>query len=154
LKKIIPWRIRNKIFEGFHLLYHLLINMGVKHNSAENWDNALEREWDSSQRNWPTKNALVDTLTEADEFILDVGCGNGSLLRHLKGSGYANLGKGIIFVPDNCLGPISEPSHVAMYTAGTLEKLLSRKFDILKIESFHDENFEMPILFAYIEKPV
>ena len=61
-------------------------------------------------------------------------------------------GKFIVFVPDNCLGPISEPSHVIKFTAATLEKLMSPYFQKLEISSMKDENYEMPILFALAAK--
>jgi 2-polyprenyl-3-methyl-5-hydroxy-6-metoxy-1,4-benzoquinol methylase len=61
-------------------------------------------------------------------------------------------GRAFIFVPDDCLGPIDEPEHVIKYTADTLRRFLSGTFDIDSIESMHDENFEMGILFAQLRK--
>jgi SAM-dependent methyltransferase len=55
----------------------------------------------------------------------------------------------IVFVPDNCLGPIDEPSHVVKFTKESLAKELSSCFNSVFIESMKDENFAMPVLFAY-----
>jgi ubiquinone/menaquinone biosynthesis C-methylase UbiE len=57
-----------------------------------------------------------------------------------------------IFVPDNCLGPISEPEHVVMFNAKTLRQLLEQTFTLKTIESIRDENHQMPILFAHAGK--
>ncbi|SFP59389.1 Methyltransferase domain-containing protein [Nitrosomonas cryotolerans] len=57
----------------------------------------------------------------------------------------------IIFVPDNCLGPIDEPSHVTKFTKESLTKTLSVHFSSVFVNSMKDENFEMPILFAYAQ---
>ena len=88
---LIPWRLKNFVSEHFPLLYHLLQNAGAPANSAEHWDAALERSWDDPIRSWPGKNALIASLVRADAAILDVGCGNGSTLRHLQGLGYTDL---------------------------------------------------------------
>lgn len=57
----------------------------------------------------------------------------------------------IIFAPDNCLGPIDEPSHVVKFTRDTLAKELSACFNSVFIETMKDEKFAMPILFAYAQ---
>jgi len=57
----------------------------------------------------------------------------------------------IIFVPNNCLGPIDEPSHVVKFTRDTLAKELSRCFSSVFVGNMKDENFDMPILFAYAQ---
>lgn len=59
-------------------------------------------------------------------------------------------GQAFIFVPDDCLGPISEPSHVTKFTALSFDKQLRKTFDDVTIRSFKDKNFEMSILFAHI----
>lgn len=59
-------------------------------------------------------------------------------------------GQAFIFVPDNCLGPIDEPSHVVKFTKDSLSKELSRVFDDFDIVSMKDENFAMSILYARI----
>jgi SAM-dependent methyltransferase len=61
------------------------------------------------------------------------------------------MGTLIIFVPDNCLGPIDEPSHVIKFTKETLTKELSACFKSVFVETMKDEKFEMPILFAYAQ---
>tara|TARA_R110002073_G_scaffold191088_1_gene349761 strand:+ start:1028 stop:1726 length:699 start_codon:yes stop_codon:yes gene_type:complete len=60
----------------------------------------------------------------------------------------------IIFVPNNCLGPIDEPSHVVKFTKLSLEKVLSTYFSSVYVEDMKDENFEMPILFAYAQNHI
>lgn len=57
----------------------------------------------------------------------------------------------MIFVPDNCLGPIDEPSHVVKFTKDSLAKELSACFKSVFIETMKDEKFAMPILFAYAQ---
>jgi 2-polyprenyl-3-methyl-5-hydroxy-6-metoxy-1,4-benzoquinol methylase len=42
-------------------------------------------------RQWPTKNELIASLTDSSEWILDIGCGDGGILRSLKVRGYRNL---------------------------------------------------------------
>ncbi|PCI48981.1 MAG: hypothetical protein COB49_05240 [Alphaproteobacteria bacterium] len=59
-------------------------------------------------------------------------------------------GQCFLFVPDNCLGPIDEPSHVVKFNRNTLAKLIGKYFNEFTITSIKDENFEMPILFAHI----
>lgn len=59
-------------------------------------------------------------------------------------------GQCFLFVPDNCLGPIDEPSHVIKFTEESLSKLLAGYFENYTITSIKDENFEMSILYAHI----
>ena len=54
----------------------------------------------------------------------------------------------LIFVPDNCQGPIDEPEHVVMFNEETLRTLLSKSFKTEEIRSFRDENHKMPYLYA------
>lgn len=57
----------------------------------------------------------------------------------------------MLFVPDNCLGPIDEPSHVVKFTRESLTKELSPHFTSVFVSSMKDEKFEMPVLFAYAQ---
>ena len=61
-------------------------------------------------------------------------------------------GRAFIFVPDDCLGPIDEPEHVIKYTRDSLQRFLAGTFDIDSIETMHDANFEIGILFAQVKK--
>jgi SAM-dependent methyltransferase len=61
-------------------------------------------------------------------------------------------GRAFIFVPDDCLGPIDEPEHVVKFNTRSLQKLLEKYFSVVAINSMHDENFDMPVLFAHLEK--
>lgn len=212
---MIPWRVKNFISEHFPLIYHKISNLRTSVNTAEYWDEIYAQEWDSPQRVWPTKNKLIYERTNAEDYILDIACGTGSILRYLKGNGYKNLygteisplcknrlnelgitafesylptieyrdssfdvviasqilehiikrhqflveikrvmkpgGQCYIFVPDDCLGPIDEPSHVIKFTHKSLNNLLKKHFSDFTIVSMKDENFPMPILFAHIK---
>ena len=209
---MIPWRLKALVSARFPLAYHLLVNIGTRGNNRVHWDEALAKTW--HQRTWPTKNQLIESLTSKEDVILDVACGNGSILRYLQSRGYRNLegleiseyavnrlnsegilmhrgmlprlvipdasynvviasqvlehvirrrtlvreirrvlkpgGRAFIFVPDNCLGPIDEPEHVMVYTAGSLKRFLSSYFLVLDVRTMKDENYEIPILFAQV----
>ena len=56
----------------------------------------------------------------------------------------------MIFVPDNCMGPISEPEHVIKYDSRTLRSLMQAHFSIVALTSIRDKNHEMPVLFAHV----
>jgi 2-polyprenyl-3-methyl-5-hydroxy-6-metoxy-1,4-benzoquinol methylase len=86
---ILPWRVRAFISQEFPLLYHLAVNVGKKRRSESYWDERLADTW--HQRTWPTKNQLIADMTLPDQVILDIACGNGSILRDLKSRGYQNL---------------------------------------------------------------
>ena len=211
---VIPWRVKNFLSERFPLLYHLAANFGAKGNSMEHWDARLAKTWDDTSRFWPAKNQLIASLTDPSDAVLDIGCGNGSILRELRLRGYRNLhgleiseyairrlqdegikmhfgvlpaipledaqfdvviasqvlehvirrkrllremrrvlkprGQAFIFVPDNCLGPISEREHVIKFNAYTLRKELERFFAICTIQSIKDPDHAAPILFAHV----
>jgi SAM-dependent methyltransferase len=87
---LVPWRVKNFISEHFPLLYHVAANAGLR-NTEAHWDTRLAATWDDATRHWPTKSKLIESLTSADDVILDVGCGNGSILRYLNARGYSNL---------------------------------------------------------------
>lgn len=89
---MIPWRVKNFLSSHFPLLYHLAVNLGKNEgNSPEHWGRRLAETWDEAGRHWPTKNELTASLTRPSDVILDIGCGNGSILRDLKRRGYRNL---------------------------------------------------------------
>jgi len=88
---VLPWRVKNFVSEHFPLLYHLAANAGIAGNSTAHWDARLAETWDAESRHWPTKNRLIASLTQPSDVILDVGCGNGSILRYLKQRGYLYL---------------------------------------------------------------
>ncbi len=210
---MIPWRVKNLVSEKAPLLYHAIVNRGFSRHSEAYWDNAFDVSWRQGSRQWPVKNRLVELLVPSSSQVLDVGCGTGSLLLHLKSKGYEHLsgfeisrravevlgqhgitmyqgrlphlttpdgtfdtviasqvlehvvrrrfflneicrtlkpdGVFLGFVPDNCLGPIDEPSHVTKFNKNTLEKLMLKHFSSVFIRSIRDDNFEMPVLFAY-----
>lgn len=212
-----PWRVKNFVSEHFPLLYHLAANAGQSSNSKEHWDRRLAETWDDPGRNWPAKNALIESLSGPTDAILDVGCGTGGILRHLRARGYRNLhgleisgyaverlraegiamhvgqlpaiaagdaafdvviasqvlehiirrqrfareirrvlkpgGRAVIFVPDDCLGPIAEPEHVIKFNRDSLGGFLARHFEVLDVKSIRDPNHEMPVLFALGRKP-
>ena len=86
---LLPWRVRKVISDRLPLLYHLVTNTGTAGNSAEYWDQRLEETWDA--REWPTKTSRIRALTRPGHAIVDIGCGNGSILRQLAGHGYRDL---------------------------------------------------------------
>ncbi|MHB8493946.1 MAG: class I SAM-dependent methyltransferase [Casimicrobiaceae bacterium] len=57
-------------------------------------------------------------------------------------------GRALIFVPDNCLGPIDEPEHVIKFDERKLKRLLECYFENVNVKSIRDTTFSMPILFA------
>lgn len=59
-------------------------------------------------------------------------------------------GRALIFVPDNCLGPIDEPEHVMVYDARSLRRFLSRYFAIDRIDTMKDVNHQAPVLCAQV----
>jgi SAM-dependent methyltransferase len=89
MKPLLPWRVRKVLCDRFPLAYHLVANAGLGGNGPEHWDAALARTWDA--RDWPSKVDRIRTLTRPDDAILDVGCGNGSMLRRLAADGYTTL---------------------------------------------------------------
>jgi 2-polyprenyl-3-methyl-5-hydroxy-6-metoxy-1,4-benzoquinol methylase len=211
---IIPWRVRNFFAQTMPLAYHLIFT-GRDVHSAAYWDRRLEESWDSPSRNWPAKNRLIESLTSPDQRILDIGCGNGGILRHLKNCGYTGLvglehsayacgrlaGEGItmiegslhdlpetgapfdvviasevlehiirrdrfigeikkvlhpdgcvlVFVPNNCLNPLDEPEHVAVYSKTTLARFLARHFAAVEVTETMER--DAPILFACSRRP-
>lgn len=212
---LLPWRLRNALSERFPLGYHLAVNMFRRVRSEAYWDERLAQSWDL--RTWPTKNEIVAGLTSPDQIILDIACGNGSILRDLKARGYRHLhgleisryavsrleaeglamhhgsipelplpdaycdaviasqvlehvirrdrfaqeigrvlkpgGSALVFVPNDCLGPIDEPEHVIKYTEESLRSFLGRHFDIISVQAIKDANHPMSILFAHVRAP-
>lgn len=61
-------------------------------------------------------------------------------------------GRAFIFVPDDCLGPIDEAEHVIKYDRDSLRAFLAKRFDVLSIESMHDANYGVPLLFAQVRR--
>ena len=59
-------------------------------------------------------------------------------------------GRAAIIVPDNCLSPLDEPSHVAVYDHRRLARILRRHFEIEQLEAMKDSTHEIPILFAVV----
>lgn len=87
----IPWRLKNFVSDRFPLLYHVVVNIGTSANSQAHWDAQLARSWDAPGRQWPAKGDLILSLTKPSDVILDLGCGNGGILRHLFSQGYRHL---------------------------------------------------------------
>ena len=88
---VIPWRVRSSLSRRLPLLFHFATNLGRNGNSRAHWDDRLAETWDAPARQWPTKNELIRSWTDQTDLIVDVGCGNGSILRFLQGHGYQNL---------------------------------------------------------------
>lgn len=88
---LIPWRVKNFVSNKFPLAYHLIRNCGFDGNSTEHWDQRLAETWNDPRRMWPDKNTLIHQLTDENDAILDIACGNGSILKYLKTQGYQKL---------------------------------------------------------------
>jgi len=88
---LVPWRLKYFLSRHVPLLYHLAVNAGFRANSPEHWDARLAQTWDDAVRHWPTKNALIASLTKPTDVILDLGCGDGHILRTLRSAGYRHL---------------------------------------------------------------
>uniref|UniRef100_A0A1I7TDY1 Protein-lysine N-methyltransferase n=1 Tax=Caenorhabditis tropicalis TaxID=1561998 RepID=A0A1I7TDY1_9PELO len=73
---------------------------------------------------------LIDTKTEKDVSILDVGCGNGSVLRKLRSKGFSNL-KGI----DYCQKAVDLSNAVSESEKEENEELINIQFEQLDIIS-------------------
>ena len=58
------------------------------------------------------------------------------------------FGRILIFVPDNCLGPIDEPEHVTKYDARSLRRFLSKFLTIESIASMVEAHNGERSLFA------
>ena len=58
------------------------------------------------------------------------------------------FGRILIFVPDNCLGPIDEPEHVTKYDARSLRRFLSKFLTIEFIASMVEAHNGERSLFA------
>lgn len=215
--QIVPWRVKNFISRSFPLFFHLAVNAGRGGgNSAEHWNQRLADTWEAGLREWPSKVELISSLIGRDQTIVDLGCGNGGILRGLKENGFTRLhgleiadyavdrlraegiemhkgvlprialtdasfdvviasqvlehiirrrlfvreihrilkpgGEALIFVPDQCLGPIDEPEHVTMFDDRSLRRQLEPCFAIEDLRTIRDTNHEMPILFARVRK--
>lgn len=62
-------------------------------------------------------------------------------------------GKALIYVPNDCMGPISEPSHVRTYTSESLKMLLGQFGNVQSVEVVREEHFEASFLFCLLIKP-
>jgi SAM-dependent methyltransferase len=62
-------------------------------------------------------------------------------------------GRALIFVPNDCLGPIDEPEHVIKYNQKSFTRFLSQFFEVLSIEVMKDRNYPMTVLFGHVRKP-
>lgn len=88
---IIPWRIRAVISDRFPLVYHLTANLFRKRVGADYWDKNLAQWWDHDVRRWPTKAKILCERSDPQSAIIDIACGNGSILRDLRANGFQNL---------------------------------------------------------------
>jgi 2-polyprenyl-3-methyl-5-hydroxy-6-metoxy-1,4-benzoquinol methylase len=88
---ILPWRVRNAISNHFPLAYHLAANLFRRRSGAEYWDNNLAQGWNSDVRRWAAKAQIIARHTRPDAALIDIGCGNGSILRDLRELGLSNL---------------------------------------------------------------
>ena len=90
-KGMIPWRFKHFVSMRMPLVYHYLVNLGLRGNSQEHWDQMLAESWNDPSRAWPTKNEMILARTDSSMNILDVACGTGGILRALHVHGYRHL---------------------------------------------------------------
>ncbi len=88
---IIPWRVRAAISDHFPLAYHLTANLFRKREGADYWDKNLAEWWEHDVRRWPTKSRIISERCDPAEALIDIACGNGSILRDLRRLGFQNL---------------------------------------------------------------
>jgi ubiquinone/menaquinone biosynthesis C-methylase UbiE len=88
---IIPWRVRAAISERFPLIYHLTANLFRKREGAEYWDKNLAEWWGHDVRRWPTKSRIIAERSDPGSAVIDIACGNGSILRDLRMQGFTSL---------------------------------------------------------------
>ena len=88
---IIPWRVRAAISEHFPLAYHLTSNLFRKREGAEYWDKNLAEWWEHDVRRWPTKSRIISERCDPAGALIDIACGNGSILRDLRRLGFQNI---------------------------------------------------------------
>jgi SAM-dependent methyltransferase len=88
---LIPWRVKNLVSERLPLAYHLIANRGIEGNSKAHWDHRLAETWDSPTRHWPAKIQAIAATLDRQTSIIDIGCGNGSILRGLRLRGFERL---------------------------------------------------------------
>ena len=97
--------------------------------------------------NYPDGEFDVVIASQVLEHIIRRNAFAKEIRRVLRPGGHA-----FIFVPDRCLGPISEPEHVIVYRRATLRAFLARHFAVEKVVEMRDANHESPILFAHVTR--
>lgn len=88
---IIPWRVRATISDRFPLVYHLTVNLFRKRMGIDYWDKSLAEWWGHDVRRWPTKARIISERSDPASALIDIACGNGSILRDLRARGFDNL---------------------------------------------------------------
>ena len=129
--------------------YRDLNGMELSHYAVERLRADGITMWEGRLPDVPVPDARFDVVIASQvlEHVIRRGRFVREIARALKPGGRA-----LIFVPDDCLGPIDEPEHVIRYDAGSLRAFLAKTFEVISIESMRDVNFEMAILFAQVRK--
>jgi ubiquinone/menaquinone biosynthesis C-methylase UbiE len=99
--------------------------------------------------NLPIPNASFDVVIASQilEHVIRRRRFMREVVRVLKGGGRA-----LIFVPNDCLGPISAPEHVIKYNQESFVSFLSQFFDVISVEIIKDRVYEMTVLFGHVQK--
>jgi SAM-dependent methyltransferase len=61
-------------------------------------------------------------------------------------------GQALIFVPNDCLGPIDESEHVVKYNRKSFTADLTKHFEIVSIEVMRDAKYPMSLLFGHVRR--
>ena len=88
---ILPWRVRRVVSDNFPLVYHLTVNLFRRNSGADYWDQNLSEWWQHDVRRWPTKAKLISERSALNADVLDIACGNGSIMKDLRTLGFTSL---------------------------------------------------------------
>lgn len=63
-------------------------------------------------------------------------------------------GQAMIYVPNDCMGPVDEPSHVRTYNQDSLRTLLGRFGEVVAVDIVEEDHFEATFLCGRFKKNV
>ncbi len=124
---------------------------GLEHSMAsvtrlENYGITM-RQGDLPKINFDTNSFDVVIASEVLEHIIFHKYLIKEIIRVLKPGG-----KAFIYVPNDCMGPIDEPSHVRTYSIKSLANILSKYGTLESISETREKHFPASFLFAKLCK--